>query len=175
MTTGTDTALMADRPRERRQAADRPYVMPEGLARRLRPLLALAPQFSRYVVVSVLALGLDFVAFLALTYGAEVKASLAGVVGYAFGLALHFVLSTRFVFERRGLEKSQRRLLGEFALSGLVGVALTWSIIAVAVDFAGLYPIVGKILAVGISFVAVYLLRRSVVFAGPREVTSPSP
>lgn len=174
-TTGMETGLLAERPRERRHGGDRPYVMPQRLLRLLAPLLALAPQFSRYVVVSVLALGLDFSVFLLLTHTAGVKASLAGVTGYGMGLALHFVLSTRFVFERRGLDKSQRRLLAEFALSGLVGVVLTWSIIALVVDVAGFYPVVGKVLAVGLSFVAVYLLRRSIVFAGPREVTSPDP
>lgn len=175
MTTGIETAILAERPPERRQGGDRPYVMPLWLKGLLEPLLALAPQFSRYVVVSVLALGVDFSAFLLLAHTAGLKASLAGVTGYGIGLALHFVLSTRFVFERRGLDKSQRRLLAEFALSGLVGVVLTWSIIALVVDMAGFYPIVGKALAVGISFVAVYLLRRSIVFAGPREVTSPGP
>lgn len=166
MTTSTETALLEIPLQDRRQGAERPYVLPETVSRRLQPLLALAPQFSRYVVVSVLALGLDFTVFLALAHGGGLKASLAGVVGYAMGLALHFVLSTRYVFERRGLEKSQRRLIAEFAATGLVGVGLTWAILAVAVDMAGLYPIVGKILAVGFSFVAVYLLRRSVVFAG---------
>ncbi len=162
MTTGLDTAVLPDA--ERRSGADRPLIMPAGLQLMLQPLLQRAPQFSRYVVVSVVALGVDFAVFLSLTHFEALKASWAGVAGYAAGLALHFLLSSRFVFERRGLTKSQRRLLAEFAASGLIGIAITWSIIAISVEILGLPPIAGKVLAVGISFVAVYRLRRAVVF-----------
>lgn len=165
MTTRIDTAAFAPGLQERRQGAERPYVLPDAVTSIMRPLLRLAPQFSRYVAVSVFALGVDFSVFLALTHVGLFKASLAGVIGYAVGLVLHFVLSTSFVFERRGLEKSRRRLFAEFAASGLVGVCITWAIIALAVDTIHLPAIVGKVLAVGISFVAVYLMRRTFVFA----------
>lgn len=162
MTTGLETAVLPDA--ERRTGAERPLILPAGLLHVLRPIMRLAPQFSRYVVVSVLALGVDFAVFLTLTHLDAMKASWAGVTGYAAGLALHFLLSSRFVFERRGLTKSQRRLLAEFVASGLIGIAITWSIIAISVELLGLPPVAGKVLAVGISFVAVYRLRRAVVF-----------
>lgn len=164
MTTGLETAVLSGS--ERRTGVERPYLMPAILQRVLRPLLRLAPQFSRYVVVSVLALGIDFAVFLSLTHLGVLKASWAGVVGYATGLGLHFVLSSRFVFERRGMTKSQRRTLAEFVATGLIGIAITWSIIAISVEMVGLPPVVGKVLAVAISFVAVYRLRRAVVFKG---------
>jgi putative flippase GtrA len=50
-------------------------------------------------------------------------------------------------------------------LSGLIGVAITWGIILVATEFLHLPAMFGKIVAVGTSFVIVFLLRRGIVFA----------
>ena len=55
---------------------------------------------------------------------------LAGVIGYALGTVLHYLLSTRFVFDARATDKVQARLFGEFALSGLAGMGITALVIA---------------------------------------------
>ena len=47
---------------------------------------------------------------------------LAGVIGYALGTGLHYLLSTRFVFDAGTTDKVHARLFGEFALSGLAGM-----------------------------------------------------
>src|ERR1700704_3672639 len=79
-----------------------------GLAlRSLERLRAMAPQLSRYAAVSALALGLDFGVFLALN-GAMGHPTLAGVVGYACGIVLHYQLSRRFVFANAASAKSAR-------------------------------------------------------------------
>lgn len=126
---------------------------------------AFLPQLSRYTLVSAVALGLDFLIFLMLTHGAALKASSAGAIGYTAGLLLHFALSSRFVFDTRATAKSRARLLAEFAASGLVGIAITAVVIALAVDVAGLPPVVGKACAVVVSFASVFVLRRTIVFA----------
>ncbi len=131
---------------------------------RLHPLVAIVPQFSRYTVVSVLALALDFAVYLMLTT-TDMKAALAGVIGYGCGLALHYLLSVRFVFDAHAAQKAQVRLFGEFALSGLAGMAITALVIALVADVAGLPVLPAKILAAGASFLVVFALRRSVVFA----------
>ncbi|HOV02894.1 MAG TPA: GtrA family protein [Kaistiaceae bacterium] len=123
----------------------------------------IAVQFPRYVAVSAAALAVDFGVFLGLTrLGTD--PTIAGALGYAAGLVLHYALSRRFVFVGRG-EKSERRLFTEFALTGFVGIALTAAVITVAHDVFGFAPVTAKVAAVVVSFLAVFVMRRSVVFA----------
>jgi len=50
-------------------------------------------------------------------------------------------------------------------LSGLAGIAVTGSNIAIATQLLGLSAVPGKLCAMSASFAAVYSLRRGVVFA----------
>jgi putative flippase GtrA len=122
------------------------------------------PQLSRYTAVSALALGVDFLVFLTLA-GPALRPSLAGAAGYAIGLAVHYALSVRHVFDAGSAGKSQARLLGEFIASGIVGLVITTLVIAAATELFGLPPLAAKIAAVAASFLVVYLLRREIVFA----------
>lgn len=135
-----------------------------ALARTLRARLHLWPQLSRYAVVSGLALALDFAVFLGLNALLPLP-TLAGVLGYCCGIVLHYHLSRRFVFDVSRSRKSSQRMFSEFAASGIIGLALTAAVIAVATALFGLSPIMAKILAVGVSFLGVYVIRRTVVFA----------
>jgi putative flippase GtrA len=132
--------------------------------RKLAVVPGMLPQFSRYALVSALALILDFAIYLLLAAGGT-KVALAGALGYACGLALHYVLSVRYVFDARAAHKGQSRLFAEFAVSGFAGIAITALVIAAAVDTGGMPLLPAKALAVGVSFLVVFVLRRSVVFA----------
>lgn len=121
-------------------------------------------QLMRYGIVSAMALGADMSIFLGLTWSSGVRPALAGVIGYSIGLILHFVLSTGFVFDAAAAGKSFQRLFAEFAATGLAGVAITWSVIRTGTDVLALSPVAAKLLAIGLSFVAVFVLRRSFVF-----------
>jgi putative flippase GtrA len=127
-------------------------------------LSSLVPQLSRYSLASALALALDFAVYLTLTTSA-VSPPLAGVIGYALGTVLHFLLSTRFVFDARATDKLHARLFGEFAMSGIAGIGITAIVIALATQAAGLAALPAKVLAAGASFLVVFALRRTVVFA----------
>jgi putative flippase GtrA len=136
---------------------------------RSRPLLALARadigrQILGYGLVSLAALALDLAIYLGLTALALYPAA-AAVIGYGAGLAGHFVLSSRVVFDVAATGKSDGRLASEFALSGLGGLVITAATVALLTDFAGLAPIYAKAAAVAVSFVAVFLWRRAIVFA----------
>jgi putative flippase GtrA len=139
----------------------------------LQPLLALldprrvAGQVGRYGLISVVALGADFMVFLGLTL-AGMQPSLAGAVGYLAGLVLHYVLSVRFVFDVARSAKSHARLFSEFVVSGAVGLCITAGTIAISTDIAHLPPVVGKAAAVVMSFAVVFILRRAIVFAPSR-------
>ena len=129
---------------------------------------SLVMQIGRYGLVSVAALGCDFAVFLALTK-AGVLAAIAGMIGYAVGLVLHFVLSTVFVFDTRASRKTRARLFGEFAVSGGAGLVLTAAVITVMTHRLDAAPVAAKITAVIVSFAVVFLLRRSVVFAAAKQ------
>jgi len=134
---------------------------------RLRGRFRVLPQLSRYAVVSLLAMALDYTVYLSLVH-TGMRPMLAGVIGYPMGLLLHFALSTSFVFDLSAVDKARLRLFGEFALSGVAGLAVTTIVIATATDVAGLPALPAKILATGVSFLIVYSLRRGVVFAARR-------
>jgi putative flippase GtrA len=130
------------------------------------PLLRheMLPQLARYILVSGVALVLDFTVFLALNSSIG-HATISGVVGYAAGIVLHYLLSRYFVFGASQTPKAAHRLFAEFVASGIVGLAVTAAVIALATGSFGLAPIAAKALAVGASFVGVFLIRRTIVFA----------
>ena len=135
-----------------------------AIVRKVVASQTLLMQIGRYGLVSLAALGCDFLVFLALTKSGVVPA-IAGMAGYAFGLVLHFVLSTQFVFDTAASQKTRARLFGEFAVSGGAGIVLTAAVITVMTHRLHADPVVAKITAVGVSFAVVFLLRRGVVFA----------
>jgi putative flippase GtrA len=122
------------------------------------------PQLSRYSLVSAIALGVDFAAYVALcALGAE--APLAGIVGYAAGMLVHYFLSSNLVFDVARSPKSAARRLTEFVFSGVLGLILTGLTIAVLTEHFSLAPLAAKIFAALVSFTAVFLIRRWFVFA----------
>jgi putative flippase GtrA len=153
---------------EHRHTYEADKVLRTRLHRQLATVPEILPEFSRYTLVSALALVLEFAIYLLLAAGGT-KVAFAGALGYACGLALHYVLSVRYVFDAHAAHKGQSRLFAEFAVSGLAGMAITALVIAAAVE-AGAMPLLpAKALAVGVSFLVVSVLRRSVVFAGRRS------
>ena len=152
---GPDRARLAFTPR---------LALTSWVPARLRRLTAVAPQLSRYTLVSAFALALDFTVYVALTTLA-VWPPLAGVIGYAAGTVLHYLLSVRFVFDARATDKAHARLFSEFAVTGVSGMAATAIVIAAATDLAGLAALPAKVLAAGVSFLIVFALRRGVVFS----------
>jgi putative flippase GtrA len=125
-------------------------------------------QLSRYSIVSALALSVDILIYTDLVHSGT-RATLAAIVGYTIGMVLHYALSCRYVFDTTLVGKSEGRLFSEFVISGLTGLALTaiviWFLTEILHQSAG----AAKFTAVGVSFFAVFILRRSVIFA-PRAV-----
>ncbi len=137
------------------------------IAGRIAPssvVIAFLPQLSRYSIVSVIALATDFTVYLTLCATA-VNASAAGIAGYAVGMIAHYTLSSRFVFDAARSEKSASRRLAEFVVSGLLGLVLTGAVIAGLTEYLAASPLVAKAAAVIVSFFAVFLVRRWIVFA----------
>ena len=121
------------------------------------------PTYLRYIAVSGGALGVDLgLYFLCLSMG--IVATLAAAIGYLSGVAVHWILSSRLVFNdvaERGLARTRQKAL--FLTSAFVGLGLTVAIIAVATRY-GLDARLAKLLAVAVSFQTTYILRRTIVF-----------
>ena len=133
----------------------------------LRTIGALAsgvPAYLRYIAFSAIALGIDLgVYFAGLSAGIAVEASAA--IGYLTGVAVHWICSSRLVFDdgaERGLARTRQKAL--FLTSAFIGLGLTVAVVAVATRF-GLDPRLAKLIAVAASFQTTYILRRAIVFA----------
>jgi putative flippase GtrA len=121
--------------------------------------------FIRYVVVSVAALAVDMGVFLVLLETGMVSA-VAAAVGYAFGIAAHWTLSSRKVFQDRVSERGSTGRMQQkamFAVSAILGLLVTMGIVGIG-DIFGIDPRIAKITAIGVSFMLTYLLRNLLVF-----------
>lgn len=120
---------------------------------------------GRYLAASVVALGFDMASFLALL-AVGLAAAPAAALSYSLGILVHWFISSRAVFVAgvadRGPARTRQKAL--FVGSALVGLALTAGIVGLGAAL-GLDPRLAKVAAVGVSFVATWLLRARVVFA----------
>ena len=122
------------------------------------------PTYVRYIAVSGGALGVDLgLYFLCLSMG--IIATLAAAAGYLTGVFVHWLLSSRLVFDdvaKRGLARTRQKAL--FLTSAFIGLGITVAIVAVATRY-GLDARLAKLAAVAVSFQTTYILRRTIVFA----------
>lgn len=121
-------------------------------------------RLTRYGFASVAALAVDMATFL-LLLSLQLAAAPASAVGYSIGIVTHWLISSRAVFvdtvAQRGPQRTRQKAL--FVGSALVGLALTTLVVG-AGDLAGLDPRLAKLVAIGVSFVATWVLRSKVVF-----------
>jgi len=122
-------------------------------------------QLLRYLLASVISLGIDMGCFLALLR-LGVAPMPASAAGYALGIAAHWVLSSRTVFTGQVAVSSRERTRQKalFVGSALVGLAVT-SLVVGGATALGSDPRLAKLAAVALSFAVTWLLRRQVVFA----------
>ncbi|HEY8592188.1 MAG TPA: GtrA family protein [Sphingomicrobium sp.] len=124
--------------------------------------------FLRYVAASGIALGVDASCFFSLV-AAGAQPGVAAAVGYAIGIAAHWLISSRAVFAHelaeRGPARTRQKML--FVISALGGLALTTGIVS-AGDALGINLAVTKAVAVGASFTLTWLARRWIVFRSDR-------
>ncbi len=124
----------------------------------------LVGQSARSLVASAAALGGDLIVY-AILVQAQLAPAAAGAVGYSFGLVLHYSLSAGWVFPDRARRRRAAPTFVKFAATGLLGLALTAAIIG-ALTGAGLCgAYIAKAIAVALSYLSVFTLRRLYVFA----------
>lgn len=118
----------------------------------------------RYGLASVASLGVDMGLFL-LLLSSGLAAAAASALGYSIGIVTHWLISSRAVFVGRvaasGPDRTRQKAL--FVGSALVGLALT-TVIVGAGEMAGFDPRLAKLVAIGASFAATWILRSRIVF-----------
>lgn len=129
----------------------------------------LTARYRRYGLISLAAMLLDVNVYIWLL-GAGMAAAAAAVAGYLAGCALHWILSSRLVFADGAYAvgtMARQRQKALFVVSALIGLGLTVVVIDVSSGL-GAGPLMAKALAIGISFQAVWFVRRALVFTGAR-------
>jgi putative flippase GtrA len=120
--------------------------------------------FPKYLIASVIALGVDLGSFLALLEMGSAPMA-ASASAYMLGIVAHWLLSSRTVFAtgvaERGPERTMQKAM--FVISALIGLGITTAIVG-AGHAMGLDPRLAKLAAVGVSFVVTWLLRERIVF-----------
>jgi putative flippase GtrA len=117
--------------------------------------------FIRYLLASLCALSGDMLLFLALLR-LDVPPAAAAAAGYIGGLLLHWLISVRFVFTAVRRPTHGQRL--GFVASAAVGLGITTGVIG-ALGATGVEPAVAKLVAIPVSFLSVYAIRKYGVFA----------
>ena len=125
----------------------------------------LAAESLGYAGTSVVALACDVGVLAGLVHvGADNVA--AAAAGYCTGLVVHYLIATRFVFRHRRYRDARIIESALYGVTGLAGLVLSTAIVWVG-DALGLHLAVSKAVAVVASFVAIYVLRRWLLFTAP--------
>ncbi|PJG48241.1 polysaccharide biosynthesis protein GtrA [Sphingobium sp. LB126] len=117
--------------------------------------------FTRYLLASICALSGDFALFLLLNH-MGLPPAIAALGGYSGGLVLHWLISVHFVFEMQEPATHAQRIA--FILSALIGMAITMALVG-GLSGLGMQPAMAKLMAVPVSFLAVYAIRKYGIFA----------
>lgn len=124
-------------------------------------------EFLKYTAASAVALGLDYSVYWALAGWFGVSIGAAAAIGYGAGLLLAYLLLSNGVFPRRWLAGRRGIEVALFALSGAIGLVLTYVTATLVDRLAGGNLHAAKLSAVAASFVSVYLIRKFIVFRQP--------
>ncbi len=116
--------------------------------------------FSKYLLVSGAALGLDLSVFTTLLWIDLTSMTLASCLGYVSGLWFSFVLNKRYVFNMQAAFQSVHTQWLAFLITGLIGLAITGIATFLLEVIWGAHPTIIKASTVGLSFLVVFLLRK---------------
>ncbi len=127
---------------------------------------------GRYFAASCLALGADALLYTVLIRLAGVHYMAAAPAGFLLGLALHYVLSTRWVFSARSVTNARVEFI-VFSLIGIGGLLLNQVVIYIGVEWLHLAPELAKVASAGASYVFNYGARKALLFSTQRETRWP--
>jgi putative flippase GtrA len=132
------------------------------MKRMLKELTLDISEKARYVLASALCLILDIMALKGLS-SVGFENSAAAVMAYALGLWVHYLLAIKWVFVYRRLKDETKSELTAYLVTGLLGMMINYGIIYIG-DQLGVLLRYSKGVAIIVSFVVVYLIRKNWLF-----------
>lgn len=134
-----------------------------GAFRTMVGLIATRFMIARYALASICALASDMLVFLALGH-LGMPPVVAALGGYLLGMAVHWIVSTRYVFLSGDAERATHIQRIGFVLSAVFGLGMTMAVVG-ALSAAGASPAIAKVVSVPFSFFSIYAIRKYGVFA----------
>lgn len=126
------------------------------------PVESVFLQVPRALAASVLALAVDFLLLEFCVRVLGMAAVPAAIIGYLAGGVLQYVLCSVWVFSTS--VKSDTFGFLAFTILSLVGLGITWIVVAIGHDWAGLPIEIAKGAAVGLAFTWNFLSRKYLLF-----------
>jgi putative flippase GtrA len=142
----------------------------------LRPrLLRLFHETWKYLLVSLVALGVDFGLLVALKELARLPVLVAAPIGFSAGVVVNYVLTVTLVYSDRRMENRHIEFIG-FVAIGVVGLGLNQVLMSAFMSLLGagfLFLMIpgyawAKIGATGVGFVFNFVTRRLLLFSAVR-------
>lgn len=124
-------------------------------------------QFIKYLLASVIALGADYCVYLLLLDHTILSVPYAAIAGYAFGIFVSYYFIKFKVFGNGWLSSKPSWEFTLFCFSGVLGLLVTYIATTFVVHYFGPRPQLAKLVAVFLSFFAVFFFRKLVVFRSP--------
>ena len=117
-----------------------------------------------YAFVSIVALAVDVSILYVATYRLGMPSYLAAILGYSSGLVVHYLLSVRYVFTHRRMGQRCRLEAMLYALTGIIGCAISSGTVFLG-DLLEQPLIMSKFAAVIVSFVVIFVARKTLLFS----------
>lgn len=128
---------------------------------------SLAGEFARYFAAGLLALGIDFTLYVALTELAGWHYLVSAIVAFCAGLATVYFFSIFWIFRDRSIGPGSREFL-LFSAIGIVGLALTAAVLYALTDILGLDYRLSKIASAALVFMFNFGCRKFFLFRRPK-------
>jgi putative flippase GtrA len=116
----------------------------------------------RYLVMALLIVGLEVLVYYLLNSILGVNYLLAVPLSMALSIVLNWYFSKRLVFKQSRYKNSVE--LSLVAISSVIGVGIQLAVTYVAVEMLQLIPLLGKIIAITITFFWNFYVRKRYIF-----------
>lgn len=133
---------------------------------------SLAGEFARYFGAGLVALGVDFTLYVALTELAGWHYLVSATAAFCAGLTTVYLFSIFWVFRERRIRKGGREFI-LFSVIGIAGLALTAVVLYVLTDVFKLDYRLSKIAAAAIIFLFNFGCRKYFLFRSSRAESTP--